>query len=141
MRAGQVILAFGTEFHLRVVEDRFRRAEVALRFPRGGFSVLFTEAEDRARVIGEEFNDLEDAETQVAHLSWDVLVAIATGQCEGATPKDFARLALETELFVREPHNLYYYHVGTRELLAGQQPPAVVAPPPPKAKPKPKPKK
>jgi len=91
---------------------------------------LFTEAEDRARVIGEDFCDLEQAEIDVAHLSWDVLVAIATGKCEGATPAEFARVAIETELFVREPHNLYHYHVGIRELLAGQPPAAVAAPPP-----------
>lgn len=100
--------------------------------------MLFKEVKDRAVVIEEDFCDVEQAEIDVAHLVWDVLVAIATGRCEGASPSDFARVAVETELFVREPHNLYHWHVGVRELLAGKEPAPAAAPPTP---PKPKPKK
>ena len=101
--------------------------------------MLFEEVENRAVVILEDLNDLEVAFDQIAHLSWDVLVAIATGRCEGAAPKDFARVAVETELAVRGPHNLYDYHRGVWELLEAQKSaPAKGASPPTNTKPAPK---
>jgi hypothetical protein len=60
------------------------------------------EVHDRVREIGESLGDGEVAFSRLRVLYWDVLVAIANGQCEDAPPKDFAAAASRAELLISE---------------------------------------
>ena len=85
--------------------------------------MLLEEAQNRARHIAEDLEDAEVAEALLSRLSWDVLVAIATGRCEGAPPKDFAAAVVGAELTVHENFgSALDHHVGVRARLEAQNP-------------------
>lgn len=108
-------------------------------FPEG-HCMLLAEVQDRARFIGEEFCDLEVATDQIHDLYWAVLIAIANGQCEDASPKEFAAAVVGLEELISGPYTPEGY-AELQKRLAGWNPWWEVDAPPTTPKRRKKPKK
>ena len=99
--------------------------------------MLLADVVDRATFIGEEFNDTEVAYAQIHDLYWTVLIAIANGQCEDASPREFAAAVVGLETSAAETFGAAEYGAELRERIAGKKPEwleAKHAPPAPAAK-------
>jgi hypothetical protein len=104
--------------------------------------VLLEEVENRVTFIGEEFHDLEVAHDRIHELYLAVLIAIANGQCEDASPRAFAKAVIGLEFTIHSgpAHSPEFWH-ELEERLAGRRPPAFIADATPALKTKGPPKK
>src|SRR4051812_27550982 len=96
--------------------------------------MLLEDVVDRATFIGEEVNDTEVAYAQIHDLYWTVLIAIANGECEGGSPREFAAAVVELEASAAETFSDAERGAELRERIAGKKPEWLEekhAPPPP----------
>jgi hypothetical protein len=112
--------------------------------------MLLKDVVSRATFIEEEFNDTELAYARIYDLYLTVLMAIANGQCEDASPKEFAAAIVRLEAEAAATFGDIKYGAELRERIAGKKPEWLEppqGPPPgepwhaPRAKPKKKAKK
>jgi hypothetical protein len=84
---------------------------------------LLQDVVDRATFICENFGDAEVAYEQMRDLYWSVLTAIANGQCEDASPKEFAAAAIGLEAYAADLGGCTEEYVAElRAQIAGKVP-------------------